>query len=170
MKMKQTRREFLDYAGKGLVGLTLVSAISPRTYAGIPVSENGTFSFKSGSVPERYILAGNTNSVQGNLYFTNLAELIVNTKQYESISKEDLKNKNAKYWTALEAANNEVHRWVKDYARLGDVMINREYFDTTSLQIDKIFESVPKAYENKTLMDIVNSLDITQDMIRRYDK
>jgi len=165
--MKQTRREFLDYAGRGLAGLALASAVSPRASAEEP---KDVFSFKANSVPPLYVLAGNISSLQGNLYFTNLAKLIVNTKQYESLNKEDLKNKNAKYWTAIESANNEVHRWVKDYTRLGDVMINREYFDITPLSVGDVFETVPKVYNGKTLMDIVNTLDATQDILGRYDK
>ena len=158
-----TRREFLSRAG---IGLASVALASPRAYSG----EDDEFVFVKDGIPDEFVRHGSIGSPTNDLLVVSFPHLIVETEEYEEIVEEGLDKGTAKYWTLFNRANTRAQGWIDDYAREGDVIIDRTYVDQTDVKMEDVFLEVPEIYKSDSLLGIVNELDYTSDVLRRYDK
>ena len=162
--MMQTRREFLSCAGIGLAGIALGNS---RAYS----KENDEFIFvQKDGIPAEFVRHGNIEKPTEYLVVVSFPHLMFETEAYEQIIKEKLKKSGGKYLELILKAQETAQSWIKDYGQKGDVIIDRTYADMSKAKVDDLFLEVPEDYRGYRLGEIMDKLDETDEVLKRYDK
>jgi hypothetical protein len=160
----QSRREFLSSTGIGLASIALGNS---RAYS----KEDDEFVFvQKGGLPEIFINHGNIEKPTEYLVVVSFPHLIFETEAYEQMMKEKVKEGTAKYNNLKEKAQRTAQSWVDRYARGKEVIIDRTYADKSKAKVDDVFLEVPEDYRGYSLVEIMDKLDETKDVLEMFDK
>ena len=160
----QTRREFISSAGIGLASIALGSS---SAYS----KEGDEFAFvQKGRLPKMYVRHGSIEKPTEYLVVVSFPHLMFETEAYEPIKNKKVKEGSAKYLELLADAQKDAQIWIDKYARDGDVVIDRTYADKSKAKVDDLFLEVPEDYRGYRLVEIMDKLDETDTVLKRYDK
>ena len=162
----QTRREFLSRTGMGLAGIALSNS---RAYSEDKEKDEFVFVQKDG-IPAEFVRHGDIEKPTEYLVVVSFPHLMFETEAYEQIIKEKVKKNGGKYLELIEKAQRTAQSWIDRHARDDEIVIDRTYADKSKAKVDDLFLEVPEDYRGYRLGEIMDKLDETDEVLKRYDK
>lgn len=167
----QTRREFLNDVGRGII--TAGVAIALPKYAHGLEYKGDEFVIDAGKVRGIYVYYGNLPSTgeykiyERDLEFVSRAEVIRATPSFKEIEKDRVDRSSARYQILIAKASETAVRTIMDYGKDSKIGLILDADYITSREGEGAILSVPENYKGRSLDRIVSSLDSTREVTSR---